>query len=329
MQFLQKIEKIFESSPQYLIQSYVLLRSDASSNDGTTLAIQLISLFLSLYAIADKLISDDKKMFIEKSGANKAFIPRPKYIYRVLFRICEVIANLGLLLVLSVYFGSLVCALYIGWQLLINVILFRNGLLEQDKSNIIAYLVAIMNLGVTSNHSTCLDNHYRSNNDNDKSCISNIVSKISQKIVSMTYLSCFFAGGHNNNWKIAKIRKDNNNDKHRGTGQENEGNHGACVCTGSLHGESSRFLSYYYIITRITQGIFIVVISIVIFYATKDSNWDSVLLPSAQARYAHSLELQLFLFATLFCYIMQYVFYRKMFDALHLGMLLRFVTFVC
>ena len=132
---MQKIEKIFESSPQFLLQTFVLLRSiesDSEANNLFTIVTQFASILLSLYAISDKLINDDKKMFIEKSGANKIWRPQPMYIYRISFRICEVISNLCLLIIIGVFYGAFWFCLYFAWLLFVHYILYSNGLLGEQ-----------------------------------------------------------------------------------------------------------------------------------------------------------------------------------------------------
>ena len=141
-----------DSSPQFIIQTYVLLRTSTSDQSPFILATQFLSIFLSLYAISEKLINDDKKLFIEKSGANQAWFPKPKWIFRVAFRVSEVISNLFLIIVIAVFYGAYVASFYIGCLLFVNYILFRNGLLGDDKSNVFSYLIAVMNIGVTPKH---------------------------------------------------------------------------------------------------------------------------------------------------------------------------------
>ena len=56
-------------------------------------------------------------MFIELCGENEKFPINinTRYLYRVCFRVCEITSNLGVLLVVAVYFGVLlVVAVYFG-----------------------------------------------------------------------------------------------------------------------------------------------------------------------------------------------------------------------
>ena len=119
-----------------MLQTFVLLRStetDFSSGQNTgALLTQIFSILLSLYAISDKLITDDKKMFIEQSGANKAWKPRAQYYYRVFFRVSEVISNLCLLIIIGVFYGAFWFCWYFVWLLFVNYILYSNGLLGED-----------------------------------------------------------------------------------------------------------------------------------------------------------------------------------------------------
>ena len=151
--FLQKIERVFESTPQFVIQTYVLLRDNNNINDNNifNLMIQYGSIFFSLFSIAAKLVSDDSKFFIRKSGANKVWIPAKPFLFRVWFRLCEIVANLFVYVIIGVFYGAYVGGIYVFCKLVINSILFRNGLLGAEKANIIAYLVGVMNLGLIPN----------------------------------------------------------------------------------------------------------------------------------------------------------------------------------
>ena len=158
LMYLQKIERIFESSPQFAIQTYVVLRGDTINSSGLVYLVQILSILLSLYAISDKIISDDKFVFIQESGANKSWLPTPKFIFRVLFRVCEVIANLLTITIVSVFFGVYLASIYLCYLLFINFVLYRNDLLGKNKSNIFAHLVAVINLGVIPTHNAIKKN---------------------------------------------------------------------------------------------------------------------------------------------------------------------------
>ena len=93
------------------------------------------------------MITDDKRLFIQQSGANK-MLPPSKYIVRVFFRVFEVIGNLRVLLVIGVYFGAIYTFFYCILLFFIHFTLYENGLLGEDPSNMISYIVANMNLGV-------------------------------------------------------------------------------------------------------------------------------------------------------------------------------------
>ena len=90
MRFLQKLEKIFESAPQFITQTYVVLNQDVIDDDGEnsnntttpTFWVQILSIFLSVYAISDKVINDDTKSFILQSGANTSWLPHWRWITR-------------------------------------------------------------------------------------------------------------------------------------------------------------------------------------------------------------------------------------------------------
>ena len=147
-----------------------------SNTNRITLYTQYASTTLSLYAIADKLINDDKKIFIKQSGANKSWKPHPQWIIRVLFRICEIISNLFVFVIIAVFYGATWLAIHYIFLLVVNFILYNNGLLGEESYNIIAYTFAIMNLGVTPKVSP---------KQNERL----FLSALYQKIISCLYLS--------------------------------------------------------------------------------------------------------------------------------------------
>lgn len=156
--FMQKLEKLLESAPQFMTQAYVLLRdtADFGSNSDTNQVyaramyyLNYGSIFLSFYAIASKLVSDDKTFFIEASGANKAWKPTSQWMYRVLFRVFEVMTNLLTIVIMFAFFGAFVSFAFLSFHISLYYILYRNGLLGNELVNILGYIVAVVNLGVT------------------------------------------------------------------------------------------------------------------------------------------------------------------------------------
>ena len=252
---------------------------DANNNNNNTIILtQILSICLSLYAISDKLINDDKRMFIPASGANKAWLPTSKYICRILFRLCEVVSNLFLLIIIAVYYGALFFTLYTIMLLSVNYILYRNGLLGEEVTNIFAYIVAIMNLGVTPRYSDV------NINNEGKKCSNKCIKAFFQKVVSCMYLNFAMS------W-----------------------------CNIKFNPKYARFLSYYYLISRIMNGLTILCITIVLFYGTADVNWDCIVCTSQESRNENGEALQIFLFFTMFCYVLQYFLYVYICDSMHLG----------
>ena len=288
---------MFESSPQFVLQSYVLLRTTiADIDDGTnsvtnesivaSLLTQLVSISLSLYAISDKLINDDSKMFIEKSGANHKWVPTKQFIWRVLFRLCEVVANLFLMIIIAVYFGAFWFMLYFCWLIFVNYILYINGLLDEEYVNIIGYTVAVMNLGVTPRHKEELNVKF-SHNPQKQGKFKRIMSKFYQSVVSLLFVNCFTLKSRGNHFKMY-----------------------------------TRYLSYYYITSRAVQGLIIVTITIVLFYVTENvdsKNCNKIFCTSTDSRYANPIPMQIALFVCFSCYIIQYLCYLSFFNSMHLG----------
>ena len=279
LMYLQKIERIFESSWQFVIQTYVFLRTnDTNSSDITfSYIVQISSIFLSLYAISNKLISDDKFIFIEKSGANKKWTPHPKFAFRVLFRLSEVIPNLLSIIIVSVFYGVYLAFIYLLYLLSINLMLFRNGLLGTNKSNILGNVVAVINLGVTARH-----------NNNVKEI--NYISQISRYTAV-----CLFKRS-------------------------------LCLCNKIMNVEQyGHSLSFYLVVTRIISGLWVMSITIILYYTTKNVNFGSVLtiIPDEETRYVRSSLVQFLSWFVILCYILQIILYRLIFSSMHLGVSLQ------
>ena len=158
-------------------------QSDADRSNETTgvLIIQFISLFISVYAIADKVTNDDKRMFVFKTKSKFYY----KYILRILFRLCEIIGNLLLFLIIGVFYGAFWAFAYVCYLWIVHFILFKNGLLGNYVSNTISYCIACMNLGLTVKHNT-------EENIQTHSKTSCIPSKVSQFLIKITYFNCFY-----------------------------------------------------------------------------------------------------------------------------------------
>ena len=95
----------------------------------------------------------------------------------------------------------------------------------------------------------------------------------------------------------------------------------SCLYVKCLSGRKyTRYLSFYFIMSRIIQGLSITLATITLFYTTKDWNCVSKFLcVSYEARTANEGPFQAFIFITLTCYILQAFFYMKFFDSMHLG----------
>eukprot|EP01084_Bolivina_argentea_P055162 101142_1 len=100
LSYISKLEKTFESSPQLILQLYVLMR-ELSQNQQIS-AITIISIFFSLISLSTKVISDDSTMFISK--ANKS--TNISFYLRCTFRITEISSRLLSITLVAVYFGA-------------------------------------------------------------------------------------------------------------------------------------------------------------------------------------------------------------------------------
>ena len=289
--YLQKLEKVFESSPQFTIQTFVLLRSQTQnnisySNGGTGIVqfIQILSILLSLYAISSKLISDDKIVFIESSGANKLF--KSKWVYRTLFRLCEVMSNLLLIIVVFVFYGVYLGFTYLCYFLFINFILFRNGLLGENKSNILAHLVAVTNLGITPMHDS---------------------SATRTKCISTTFkciIMCLF------NRCICFCKKIINREYTRSL---------------SFYLIITRIVSGFWI-ALITIILYYTMRNVDFF----DHEMLLYVIPQKHTRYQNSQLVQILLWLVLLCHFLQFAFYKLIFQSMNLGVSLQrdFTTYV-
>ena len=72
-------------------------------------------------------MTDDALMFTEQ--ANKSFPPSKPYMYRFMFRVCEVSIRLTLLILLSSYLGALFLAIALSFDLICNIVLFYEVML--------------------------------------------------------------------------------------------------------------------------------------------------------------------------------------------------------
>ena len=318
MQFLQKIEKIFESSPEFILQTFVLLRSDASYTNIQAILTQLISISLSVYAISNKLISDDSKAFIESSGANTSWKPHKLFVFRVLYRICEVTSNLFLFVIIGVFFGAFWLFLYFFWLLSINWILYTNGLLGESAVNIVAYSISIMNLGLVPRHT---DEHRVQNynyRDSGKSIDLITAPQDSDNVSHSSVMR-----NDSNVVDMMMTETDDNN------GIKNWRRKCGCLlqcminiwylkCKFNNH-KRARYLSYYYTISRIIQSLIILTITIIMFYATRNENWTCVICTQSTSRNENHISMTICLFLTVACILCQYVFFQLFFNALHLG----------
>ena len=279
----------------FCLQSYVWLKT-TSGNDNyssSTLLIQSFSIFISLYSISNKIVSDDKTMFIEKSGANQVFPPTITFIYRLMFRLCEVTANLFFIVIICVYFGFIVACVYFCGLVIINCILYVNGLLGSEWSHIFSYTI-VMNLGVTPQEPkfkvsklSCCDckenknNNNNSHNNKNQDKTSSVISNIFSKIIRFLFIFCF---AKNKDCKLFVF----NNEKY---------NH---------------YLSYYYVMRSILSGFSFACVTLILFYTTDINDGE-----------LSGGDFEAILWCTVLLYVFEYVFYRLMFDSLHLGMLLK------
>eukprot|EP01083_Nonionella_stella_P289288 984473_1 len=143
LSYISKLEKTFESSPQLVLQLYVLMRE---LSQGFPISfVTIISILFSLISLATKVISDDKAMFFKRANQKHKI-----YFYsRALFRVCEISARLFAITLFATYFGANFLVVLVGLDLFTNVLLYDHGLLDTDPLNVMSYLLCVMNLGIT------------------------------------------------------------------------------------------------------------------------------------------------------------------------------------
>ena len=77
------MERLLESVPQLILQSYVILRYT-----GNLSLVSLASILVSFLTLASKIITDDANMVID--SANQKVPPSLHFICRFCFRIAEI-----------------------------------------------------------------------------------------------------------------------------------------------------------------------------------------------------------------------------------------------
>eukprot|EP01084_Bolivina_argentea_P025301 47041_1 len=145
LSYLSKLEKTFESSPQLILQVYVLMRELAQFQDISPITV--VSIIFSLISLSSKVIHDDSQMFLKEANKKHKFA----FFSRSLFRVCEISARLLSITLFATYFGAnfLIFLLFIDF--LTNILLFDHGLLDSDPLNCMSYLLCVMNCGICPN----------------------------------------------------------------------------------------------------------------------------------------------------------------------------------
>ena len=279
LQYLQKIEKLYESTPQLTIQTYVLVNSSITSLEfDSDFIIQLLSIGLSMIAIANKLVNDDRKAFIDASGANKGL--KKVNIIRIMFRISEVIANLCLGIIILSFYNVYFFSGYVFLLVYVHILLFKNGLLGKDRSNIFSYLIAVVNLGLTPCaeqklfcNCPCVKNKNICRYSGDSCCLFKwtkaLVYRINGWLIIMFYRYMF------------KIE-------------------------WQWHCKYLHLLSYFYLLSRVIQGITILSITIIVDFVFEPNN-------------DHFASKFVFINVSFVGYIMCYVLYVIFHDSMNLG----------
>ena len=294
--FLQKMERLLESAPQFILQTYILFRNPNAKFTGLT----FLSIFLSFYSLSSKIVNDDKKMFIHSSKANKKFPPSKGYITRTLFRFFEICNNLLLFVVILIYGGAFWLFIMFGWLLLTHYFLYHNGLLGTDKFNIVGYCFAVLNLGLTPDQRSLTD---RYSIKSDWILIHNVMMRI------------------NYGWIQALTADDN-------IVNTSDYDNSKSICKKIIHG-CDYYFAFYLLLNRIVIGCMVCLICLILLIfdviglgipciASK----SNIFCTSIQSRTAHSGELISILIISILFYVGQLLLYCLIIPNMHLGMIL-------
>ena len=164
-------------------------------------------------------------------------------------------SNLFLFIVIASFYNVYILTIYLLFLIYIHFILYTNGLLGKDVSNILSYLVGIMNLGETPNAMTTIRRKIE--------CI----GRVNQFLISFLYGFAYKINFHYN----------------------------------YLH-----FLSYFFLLSRVTQGVVILIITLII------DSLDVINNDHFELKY-------IFMFVALVCYVLSIVFYVSFHDGMNLG----------
>ena len=148
--YLTKLERIFEASPQIVLQTYVIMKTGDPGADFVAFIadnyISMISIVFSFVTLCTKMIGDDKIMFVEQ--ANKK--PSWGFFVRFGLRSCEITGRLMLWALMTTLGGFQWLLFYWALDWYTAFALYDRGLLDNDALNFVGYAVSILNIGCTS-----------------------------------------------------------------------------------------------------------------------------------------------------------------------------------
>ena len=166
-----KMKAIIEFAPQSLFICFFMIRSFLRVDidyDFIDIVIVIICLVSSIISLLFRFIRTDDDVF--NKIANKKYPPSMAYIYRCLFRICEITSRLLILSLVGTISGAPTLAFVFCIDVYVNFRLFMYGLIGPSVINTIGYVFSIINLGLVPSpkgflfpNSTSNDNRHITN----------------------------------------------------------------------------------------------------------------------------------------------------------------------
>eukprot|EP01084_Bolivina_argentea_P035758 66250_1 len=151
LRWIRKMESVLESAPQAWIQ---LVYVFSLNNSKDISIIVQISLLFSILSITSSVVRSDEWIIREETNANKMCPPNWRFIIRSIFRLCEITTRICIMSLLSQirvsnkYYGIYIIILIISLQIIFYLIMYKDGFLGNDLSNIIEILIVHPNLSL-------------------------------------------------------------------------------------------------------------------------------------------------------------------------------------
>jgi len=141
--YIQKLEALFEACPQALLQSVQLFRTTVGTAGGGPDGLLIASLFMSLFSLASKVISDDAKVFRREANA----VDSCAYWTRFTYRSLEIAGRLLMYTLVAAVCGAAIAVLVVAIDVVLHAyLLVHVGILGHDGLNVLGYLAVVIDL---------------------------------------------------------------------------------------------------------------------------------------------------------------------------------------